>query len=136
MTRHVLPLVGALLIFIVVSVVPRSAFAGGYDVIACNQTVAGGANHSWGAAADPGMTAYTDCPAGQGMMARNNYDGSASGFLQGAYMIFDAPAGNSVDAISFEAGLRRPDCSWGVELVGGNTDLTGSVLFGLPAGQL
>ena len=130
--RHVF---GVAFIFIALAVVPRVALAGGYDVISCNQTVAGGANHSWGAAADGGMTAYTDCPAGQGIVARNVYDGSASTFLQGAYMIADAPEGNSIDSVSFEVGMRRPDCSWGVELVGGNRDLAGSVLFGLPAGQ-
>jgi hypothetical protein len=72
MTR-LLPLLGTLLVFVVVTAMPRSASAGGYDVIACNQTVAGGANHSWGVAADGGMTAYTDCPAGQGIVARNVY---------------------------------------------------------------
>jgi hypothetical protein len=111
------------------------ARAGGYDVIACNNTMAGGANHSWTPVADPGMTAYTDCPSGQGIMVRNVYDGSASTFLQGAYMILDAPPGNSVDSISFEAGMRRPDCNWGVELVASNGDLAGNILFGLAAGQ-
>lgn len=134
MTR-LLPLLGALLVFVVAVTMPRSAAAGGYDVIACNQTVAGGANHSWAAAADGGMTAYTDCPAGQGIVARNVYDGNASGFLQGAYQIFDAPDGTTVDSVSFEVGLRRNDCNWGVELVGGNRDLAGTVLFGLAAGQ-
>jgi len=134
MTR-LLPLLGALLVFIVAVAMPRPAMAGGYDVIACNQTVAGGANHSWGAAADGGMTAYTDCPAGQGIVARNVYDGGATGFLQGAYAIFDAPDGTSVDSFSLEVGLRRNDCNWGVEIVGGNRDLAGNVLFGLPAGQ-
>jgi Bacterial Ig-like domain len=135
MTR-LLPLLGVLLVFVVVVAAPRSASAGGYDVIACNPTVAGGANHSWGAAADGGMTAYTDCPAGQGIVARNVYDGASSGFLQGAYQIFDAPEGNYVESVSFEVGLRRNDCNWGVELVAGNRDLAGTVLFGLPAGQI
>jgi hypothetical protein len=125
----------ALVAGLAVAVPAPSASAGGYDVIACNQTVAGGANHSWTPVADPGMTAYTDCPAGQGIMVRNVYDGSASGFLQGAYMILDAPPGNSVDSISFEAGMRRPDCNWGAELVASNGDLAGNILFGLAAGQ-
>jgi hypothetical protein len=71
MTRHLRPVLGAALIFIALVAAPRPAFAGGYDVISCNQTVAGGANHSWGAAADGGMTAYTDCPARQGIVARS-----------------------------------------------------------------
>lgn len=135
MTRHLLPLLAVLLVFVVGASMPHSAMAGGYDVIACNQTVAGGANHSWGTSADGGMTAYTDCPAGQGIVARNVYDGGASGFLQGAYAIFDAPEGNTVESFSLEVGLRRNDCNWGVEIVGGNRDLAGNVLFGLPAGQ-
>jgi hypothetical protein len=135
MTRHLWPVLVAALVFIAIVAAPRPALAGGYDVYSCNSTVAGGANHSWGAVADGGMTAYTDCPAGQGLVARNVYDGAASGWLQGAYMIFDAPPGNSIDSISFEVGLRRPDCSWGVEVVGGNQDLGGNILFGLPAGQ-
>jgi hypothetical protein len=125
----------ALVLGLAMATSPPSARAGGYDVYACNSAVGGGANHSWGAVADPGMTAYSDCPGSQGLVARNVYDGAASGWLQGAYMIFDAPAGNSVDAVSFEFGLRRPDCSWGVEMVGGNQDLGGNILVGLPAGQ-
>lgn len=125
----------ALVVGLAAVTVPPSARAGGYDVISCNQTVQGGANHSWTPVADPGMTAYSDCPAGQGLVARNVYDGSASTFLQGAYMIFDAPAGNVIDNVSFEFGMRRPDCSWGVEMVAGNQDLAGNILVGLPAGQ-
>lgn len=125
----------ALVAGLAVAAAPPSARAGGYDVIACNATVAGGANHSWAPVADAGMTAYTDCPSGQGIMVRNVYDGAASGFLQGAYMILDAPPGNSVDSISFEAGMRRPDCNWSAQLVASNGDLGGNILFGLPAGQ-
>lgn len=133
--RHLLVLLSTLLVLVASGTTAPSALAGGYDVYSCVQTADGGANHSWAASADAGMTAYTDCPSGQGIMARSVYDGSASTFLQGAYMIFDAPSGNSVDSVSFEAGMRRPDCNWGVELVGGNQDLGGSVLWGLPAGQ-
>jgi hypothetical protein len=71
MTRCLRPVLGAALIFIAIVAAPRPALAGGYDVYSCNSTVSGGANHSWGAVADGGMTAYTDCPAGQGLVARN-----------------------------------------------------------------
>jgi hypothetical protein len=134
MARLLLVLLVTALLLVASSATPGSAKAGGYDVISCNQTVAGGANHSWAPVADGGMTAYTDCPAGQGLVARNVYDGNASAFLQGAYMIFDAPDGTTVESLSFEVGLRRPDCNWGVELVAGNRDLAGNILFGLPAG--
>jgi hypothetical protein len=135
MTRQLPAAITVALIFIAFAVLPYRALAGGYDVYSCNATVAGGANHSWGPLADSGMTAYTDCPSGQGLVARSVYDGSASTFLQGAYMIFDAPEGNSIDAISFELGMRRPDCNWGVDMVAGNRDLGGNIIFGLPAGQ-
>ncbi|MES1171216.1 MAG: hypothetical protein ABUL56_02520, partial [Actinomycetota bacterium] len=133
MARSLPATVAVALIFVALAVLPNRALAGGYNVHACNASVAGGANHSWGAVADPGMTAYTDCPGGQGMVARNVYDGSVSTFLQGAYMIFDAPEGNSVEAISFELGMRRPDCTWTVAMIGGNRDLSGNLIFGLPA---
>jgi hypothetical protein len=135
MTRQLPAAITVALVFIAFAVLPHRALAGGYDVYSCNATVAGGANHSWGPLADSGMTAYTDCPSGQGLVARSVYDGSASTFLQGAYMIFDAPEGNSIDAISFELGMRRPDCNWGVDMVAGNRDLGGNIIFGLPAGQ-
>jgi hypothetical protein len=128
-------LIGFALIFVVLTIAPRVAHAGGYDVYACDGTVAGGTNNAFYAVADGGMSAYTQCPAPQGLVARNSYDGGVSGFLQGAYMIFDAPEGTSVDWIAYDAGLRRNDCGWGVELVASNYDLGGQVLWGLPAGQ-
>jgi hypothetical protein len=135
MPRHLPAVITVALVFIAVAVLPHPALAGGYDVYACNATVAGGANNSWGTYADGGMTAYTDCPARQGLVTRNVFDGGQSGFLQGAWMIFDAPSGNSIDAVSFEVGLRRPDCSWTTALIGSNGDLGGNVIFGWPGGQ-
>jgi hypothetical protein len=64
MTRHLPAAISVALVFIAIGVVPRPALAGGYDVYACDASIAVGANRSWGAAADGGMTAYTDCPEG------------------------------------------------------------------------
>src|SRR4051794_28269707 len=97
--------------------VPGSAVAGSYDVYACEASVAGGANNSFAAFADGGMAAYTNCPAGEGLVARNAWDGANSASGEGAYMIFDAPSGASVENISFEAGWQRHDCSYGLNLV-------------------
>src|SRR3954462_1172846 len=105
---------------------PARAHAGGYDVPACDASIAGGANNSWGPWADGGMTAYTYCPAGDGITARNVYDGGTSSGGQGAYMIFDAPTGTYVESVSFEASLQRHDCSWSVGLFGTNGDLGGN----------
>jgi hypothetical protein len=137
MARASAPLaLGAVLLLVAAAVLmPSVASAGGYDVYACDASVAGGANNSWGAVADNGMTAYTDCPNGQGLVARNVYDNGQSPWLSGAYMIFDAPPGTVVDSISFDAGLRRHNCSWQVALIAGGADLGGTRLFGLPANQ-
>lgn len=123
--------------FIVSVGLPHAASANGYDVISCNTSLAGGANNAWHPATiDPGMTSYVDCPAGQGLDARDVYDGGASSWLQGAFVYFDAPSGNSIASVSFDGGLRRNDCGWGVEMVAGPQDWSGNVIFGLPANQL
>jgi hypothetical protein len=54
----------ALVVGLTAVTAPPSARAGGYDVISCNNSAEGGANYSWTPVADPGMTAYSDCPAG------------------------------------------------------------------------
>lgn len=114
---------------------PAAAHAGGYDVYACDAGVGGGANNSFAAGADAGMTAYTMCPAGQGLVARNVYDNGATGFLQGGYMIFDAPPGNVVESIAYDLALRRHSCSFTTALVASDGDLGGRIVQGLPAGQ-
>ena len=49
-------LIGVALIFIVVSLGTRPAYAGSYDVYACDGAVGGGANNAFYAVADAGMT--------------------------------------------------------------------------------
>src|SRR5690349_24044141 len=66
-------LVGVALIFVVLTLGSRTACAGSYDVYACDGAVGGGANNASYAVADGGMTAYTQCPAPQGLVARNSY---------------------------------------------------------------
>lgn len=130
------PVAVAALVFVVIAVLPAGARAGGYDVHACDASVAGGANNSFVGVADNGMAAYSDCAGGgQGIVARNVYDNGQTSWLSGAYQIFDAPPGTVVDAISFDAGLRRNDCSWSVGLIAGGQDLGGQMLFGVPANQ-
>lgn len=77
MTRHLLPLLAVLLVSVVAAAMPHSVMAGGYDVIACNQTVAGGANHSWATSADGGMTALHRLP-GRARDRRAHVTGSES----------------------------------------------------------
>jgi hypothetical protein len=66
-------LIGVALIFVVLTLGSRTAYAGSYDVYACDGAVGGGANNAFYAAADAGMTAYTQCPTPQGLVARNSY---------------------------------------------------------------
>ena len=124
----------ALILSLLVLIAPRAALAGGYDVSACNTGIGAAANNSWAAAADNGMTAFAECPGGRGMTARNVYDNGQSGFLQGAYMIFDAPSGTTIGSVSFDGGLERANCSWSVGLYQSNADLGGSLIWGHPPG--
>lgn len=120
----VIPLAGPL---------PDTAPAGGFDVYACERAVADGANNSFASLADTGMAAYSECPAGQGIVARNGWDNGWTGWLQGAYMIFDAPPGTVVDRIDYDAGWERHNCSYSVGLVASGFDLAGTVIWGAPA---
>src|SRR3954454_7775696 len=114
---------------------PGTAWAGGFDVPACDAGVAGGANNSWKPLASGAMAAYTSCPAGSGLVTRNAYDGGQSGGLDGAYMIFDAPPGTYVESMSFAAGWQRHNCAWGIGIVASGFDLGGSQIWGFPANQ-
>src|SRR3954452_11133339 len=136
MSRRSLTLGAVAALAIASAYAPARADAGGYDVPSCDASVAGGANNSWGPSADPGMTAYTNCPPGGGLVARNVYDGGTSGGLQGGYMIFDAPSGTYVESISFIAGWQRHDCSWSIGVVASNGDLGGNMIWGYPSNQM
>jgi hypothetical protein len=124
----VLIVVGAL------AIATASAHAGGYDVQACNASIAGGANNSFFPVADPGMTAYTYCPAGEGMVARNVWDNGYTGALQGASMIFDAPPGTYVRSIDFAAGWKRNDCNYGYGIVASDASSGEALVWGWGAG--
>lgn len=111
-----------------------AARANGYDVHACDASAASAANNSFAAQADSGLTAYSDCPAGQGMTVRNVFDNGTTGQYQGAYLIFDAPSGTSVASMSFDAGVQRHNCNYDAALVASDFDLGGTVAWGLPPG--
>ena len=112
---------------------PDVAVAGGYDVFACE------AGHGWGSSsfaslADVNHDAYHSCFGGEGMVARSGVDYQSSGFLQGAYQVFDAPAGTTVESIHTSVQFERPDCSWSVGIIASGNDLGGTNLWGTPAG--
>src|SRR3954452_11318905 len=99
---------------------PGEAVAGGYDVYACDGNVAGGANNSFAPAADPNFTAYSVCPPGDGMVARDTVDPRTVSGYQSSSMVFEAPPGTSVGSIHFYGSLHRGDCSFGVGIYGGD----------------
>jgi hypothetical protein len=132
---HWIRLITAASLLIGALVFAPTARAGTYEVHACNPAVGAGANNSFAGVADNGSTAYADCPAGQGMTVRNVWDGGRSGFLQGAYLIFDAPGGTFVESIGLDAGWQRHDCSWGLGVVASGFDLGGRRVWGLPPGE-
>jgi len=116
---------------------PEAAFAGGYDVFACDPNQGGGGSPSWALSADGGHTAYFACPATQdehGIIVRSVWDNSTSGFLQGAYAVFDAPAGNVVESLSASIRLQRPSCDWSVGVVASGYDLGGTGIYHLSGG--
>ncbi|MTD43805.1 hypothetical protein GKE82_05655 [Conexibacter sp. W3-3-2] len=115
-------------------VAPGMARAGTYDVHACNPAVAGGANNAFFPLSNAGLTAFAECPAGQGITVRNGWDNGQSSFLEGAYMVFDAPGGNVVESVHFQAGFERHDCSWGTGVVASGYDLGGTRVWGFAPG--
>src|SRR5207244_11807233 len=116
-------------------VIAAHALAGTYDVNACNPAYAGAASPSWVGVVDSGFTAYSLCPAGEGIVARTVWDNGTSSGFQGGYQIFDAPPGTIVDSFHGYVQLRRPDCNWNVGLVASDGDLGGTPLFYASAGQ-
>ena len=113
------------------------ARAGGYDVFACDASHGGGASSSWALSSDPGLTAYGACPASnndQGLIARSSWDNGSSGWLQGAYGIFDAPPGTTVESFHGWVYLQRPSCDWSVGIWASNYDLVGTGVYHLPPG--
>ncbi|MGE3449196.1 MAG: hypothetical protein AB7H92_16645, partial [Microbacteriaceae bacterium] len=97
-------------------------------------SVGGAANNSFAGIADPGMTAYTSCPAGEGLVARSVWDNGYSNSLDGAYMIFDAPAGTYVESIHGYFLMQRGTCDWAAHVAASNGDLWGTSIYGLDAG--
>lgn len=134
MTLHRVLLL-SLTIVVMVAAHPASADAGTFDVVACDQSVAGGANNSFAPYADPGMTAYTDCsPFGKGLVARNVYDNGTTPSGNRAAMIFDAPPGATLQRITFDGAIERHTCTYSAILAAGGRDFGGSAIWGYGPG--
>lgn len=114
---------------------PLDADAGEYQVHVCDTSWSPPANDAFAAQADAGMTAYSDCPAGQGIVVRNAFDGGVTPSGNGAYYIFDAPPGTKVASLDFDGGAERHDCGYSMMLVAGGNDMGGTRVWGEAAGQ-
>lgn len=114
---------------------PAASQAAGYDVHVCETSWSPPANNAFVSQADGGMTAYAVCPAGDGLVVRNVYDGGNTASGSGAYLIFDTPAGTSLGSMDFDAGVERHDCGYSALIVAGGHDFGGNVIWGVQAGQ-
>jgi hypothetical protein len=114
---------------------PGDAEAGGYDVHACETSWSPPANNAFVGQADGGMTVYADCPAGEGIVARNVFDNGTTTSGTGAYLFFDAPPGTYIGSMDFDAGVERHDCGYSVLIVAGGHDMGGTAVWGPQAGH-
>jgi hypothetical protein len=121
-------LLGALLAVLVASAPAR---AGSYDVYACGGP-AGGAQNAFVASANANMDAYSICPpgasVGTGIATKATSSGGAAPYLAGAYQVFTAPAGASLQSVTFDVGAIRLYDYWSVGIVAFDTDFDGGVL--------
>src|SRR5205085_156684 len=115
-----------------VLVVAGPASAGTYTVYSCGGP-AGGYNGLFRGQADPGMAAYqANCPVNpyaandnMGLEARAVKQNGSVGWLNGAYLIMDAPGGAAIAAVHADVHLNRPYATspyWSLGIVGFGTD--------------
>lgn len=115
------------------ALIAPTASAGTYTVHACDPNV-GNVNNSFAPYADQLMDAYTGC-GGEGLVARNVFDGGTSGQGARAAMIFDAPPGAIVRSVATQVAITRPNCAWSTILVASGQDFGGQAIGGYGAGQ-
>jgi hypothetical protein len=108
------------LLLFVLGALPAQADAGIYEVYACGGP-AGATQAAFTAAADSMMEAYSICPpqagSGTGIVTKATSRGGIAGYAAGAYQIFTAPPGNSLETVSFNVGAIRLNDYWSVGIV-------------------
>jgi hypothetical protein len=103
-------------IALVFTILVSSAQGGTYEVTTCSSAT-GAAQHAFVASADGGMAAYSSCPntpsnPASGVVTRASAAaGSASvPYFAGAYQVFQAPPGATLESVSFDvAAIRMAD---------------------------
>jgi hypothetical protein len=111
-----------------------AARAGTYDVYACGGP-AGAAQHAFVASADPNMDAYSICPPGSsvgtGIVTKATSNGGLAPYFGGAYQVFSAPAGASLQSVSFNVGAIRLHDYWSAGIVAFDGDFnSGDLPYG------
>jgi hypothetical protein len=100
--------------------IAASANAGVYEVYACGGP-AGAAQNAFSRAADPLMDAYSICPpasaVGTGIVTKATSGGGFARYFTGAYQIFEAPPGTSLESVTFNVGAIRLENYWSVGIV-------------------
>jgi hypothetical protein len=110
----------------------ESARAGSYDVLACGGG-AGPANNAFVAAADAQMAAYSICPntpsnPATGLVTRASATAGPGSvpYWAGAFQIFEAPSGASLESVSFDVAVIRLAETWSTGVVTYDQDLFSS----------
>ena len=94
------------------------AHAGTYDVTTCANAT-GAAQHAFAASADRGMAAYTSCPntpsnPATGIVTRASATAGPGSvpYFAGAYQVFEAPPGATLESVSFDVAAIRMADHW------------------------
>jgi hypothetical protein len=109
---------------------PGAAQGGTYDVLACGGA-AGSVQQAFVAAEDANMDAYHLCPPGSsvgtGIVTKATSSGGVAPYLGGAYQVFTAPAGASLQSVTFNVGAIRLENYWSVGIVAFDGDFNAGV---------
>lgn len=105
---------------VVIAGTPAAARAGSYDVYACGGA-AGAVQQAFVASADANMDAYSICPprssVGTGIVTKASSNGGMASYLAGAYQVFSAPPGATLQSVTFNVGAIRLHDYWSTGIV-------------------
>ena len=105
---------------LVIAAIPAAAHAGTYDVFACGGP-AGAVQQAFVASADANMDAYSICPprssVGTGVVTKASSNGGMASYLAGAYQVFTAPPGATLQSVTFNVGAIRLHDYWSTGIV-------------------
>jgi hypothetical protein len=97
-----------------------AAHAGTYDVFACGGP-AGAVQQAFVASADANMDAYSICPprssVGTGIVTKASSNGGTAAYLAGAFQVFTAPPGATLQSVTFNVGAIRLHDYWSTGIV-------------------